>query len=208
MTPEAIRRLADLKIEKEYGTFENPGVSAPVKSSEPSAPMDQPERSVIEQPTETASGIEIAGDQESESDFESRTTQSSVPENLDAQAETSVANGLENKSAEEAIGLYKQLLEKYPMYERNDQVLYQMTRAYEELGRVDEAVAVMNRIVAEYPNSTYIDEIQFRRGEYYFTRKKYLDAEEAYLATVPFTTSCRCTSSAGLSTSRTCLRKG
>ncbi|MCK0154174.1 tetratricopeptide repeat protein [Alcanivorax sp. S6407] len=187
MTPEAIRRLADLKIEREYGTFESPGVgvTAPVTGSAAATPMDAPESSAIQAPTTaTSSGMALTGDQESESDFESRATQTDLPAAVGAVPEDQVANGLENQSAEEAIGLYKQLLEKYPMYERNDQVLYQMTRAYEELGRVDEAVEVMNRIAADYPNSDYIDEIQFRRGEYYFTRKKYLDAENAYLPIV------------------------
>ncbi|MZR62754.1 tetratricopeptide repeat protein [Alcanivorax sp. DP30] len=186
MTPEAIRRLADLKIEREYGTFESPGVgvTAPATGAAVAA-MDAPEKSALSTAAEAAaSGIAVVGDQESESEFENRTTQTDLPTTVGAVPEDQVANGLENKSAEEAIGLYKQLLEKYPMYERNDQVLYQMTRAYEELGRVDEAIGVMNRIASEYPNSDYIDEIQFRRGEYYFTRKKYLDAENAYLAIV------------------------
>ena len=182
MTPEAIRRLADLKIEREYGTFESPGVgvTAPAAGAGSAAPMDAPETATLAAPV-SATGVEVIGDRESESDFESRATQTNLPASVGAVPENQVANGLENKSAQEAIGLYKQLLEKYPMYERNDQVLYQMTRAYEELGRVDEAVEVMNRIASEYPNSDYIDEIQFRRGEYYFTRKKYLDAENAYL---------------------------
>ncbi len=72
------------------------------------------------------------------------------------------------------------------MYERNDQVLYQLSRAYEEIGQVDEAMGVMNRLVGQYPNSRYLDEVQFRRGEYFFTRKKYLDAEEAYTAVLKF----------------------
>ena len=80
----------------------------------------------------------------------------------------------------EAIETYKQILETYPNYERNDQVLYQMSRAYDEIGQPDEAMAVMNRFVAEYPYSRYVDEVQFRRGEYYFVRKKWLDAEDAY----------------------------
>ena len=182
MTPEAIRRLADLKIEKEYGTFESPSAAPPQTESAAPEPMDRPEQATLAKaaPVEEQSGQA----RESQADFEARTTQMDVPVNTRAAPATPVGNGLENQGAEEAITLYKQLLEKYPMYERNDQVLYQMTRAYEELGRVEEAVGVMNRIVAEYPNSRYIDEIQFRRGEYYFMRKRYLDAEEAYLAIV------------------------
>lgn len=186
MTPEAIRRLADLKIEKEYGTFESPGV--PVSQAQDAeqdsvpAPMERPEQATIAAaPQATEATGEVV---ESQADFEARTTRMDVPVNTQVASAAPVGNGLENQGAEEAITLYKQLLDKYPLYERNDQVLYQMTRAYEELGRVEKAVDVMNRIVAEYPHSTYIDEIQFRRGEYYFMRKRYLDAEEAYLAIV------------------------
>ncbi|MEJ2698816.1 MAG: tetratricopeptide repeat protein, partial [Desulfuromonadales bacterium] len=84
----------------------------------------------------------------------------------------------------EAISLYKKLLKKYPQYQRNDQVLYQMSRAYEELGRVEEAMAVMDRLVRNFPHSRYLDEVQFRRAEYFFVRRKYLDAEDAYKAIV------------------------
>ena len=59
-----------------------------------------------------------------------------------------------------------------------------MSRAFEELGRTGEAMAVMDRMVREYPRSRYIDEVQFRRAEYFFVRKRYLDAEEAYASIV------------------------
>ena len=36
----------------------------------------------------------------------------------------------------QAITDYKKILNEYPWYERNDQVLYQMARAYDELGRI------------------------------------------------------------------------
>jgi tetratricopeptide (TPR) repeat protein len=80
----------------------------------------------------------------------------------------------------EAIKTYQQILEQYPNYERNDKVLYQMSRAYDEIGQPDAAMEVMDRLVAEYPYSKYIDEVHFRRGEYYFVRRNYFDAEKAY----------------------------
>ena len=87
---------------------------------------------------------------------------------------------LERAGPLEAIVLYQKLLAEYPLYDRNDQVLYQMSRAYEELGRIDEAMAVMERLVREFPQSRYIDEVQFRRAEYFFSHRNYLDAEDAY----------------------------
>jgi len=86
----------------------------------------------------------------------------------------------------EAIELYKGLLVKYPLYERNDQVLYQLSRAYEETGQLEKAMGILNKLVKTYPDSRHIDEAQFRRAEYFFTRKKYLDSEEAYQAVIDF----------------------
>ena len=84
----------------------------------------------------------------------------------------------------EAIQTYREILATYPNYERNDQVLYQMSRAYDEIGQPDEAMEVMNRLVREYPHSKHVDEVHFRRGEYYFVRKKFIDAEDAYAAVI------------------------
>jgi tetratricopeptide (TPR) repeat protein len=55
-----------------------------------------------------------------------------------------------------------------------------MSRAYEEVGEIDKAMAVMDRMVRDYPGSRNIGEVQFRRAEYFFTRKSYLEAEDAY----------------------------
>ena len=59
-----------------------------------------------------------------------------------------------------------------------------MSRAYDEIGQPDEAMEVMNRLVMEYPHSRHLDEVQFRRGEYYFVRKKFINAEDAYSAVI------------------------
>src|SRR5690606_21082468 len=53
-------------------------------------------------------------------------------------------------------------------------------RAYDELGRTEEAIAVMERLIAEHPQSRHVDEVQFRRGEYFFVRRTYREAEDAY----------------------------
>ncbi len=85
------------------------------------------------------------------------------------------AHGFDN-----AVELYQKLLEAYPDYRRNDTVLYQLARAYEVGGRTDEALAVLNELVAKYPDTALIDEVQFRRGEMLFLRKDYNAAEMAY----------------------------
>jgi TolA-binding protein len=79
-----------------------------------------------------------------------------------------------------AVEMYEQLLEEFPDYRRNDTVMYQLGRAYEIVGRTDESLAVLNKLVVQYPNTLLIDEVQFRRGEMLFLRKKYNEAEMAY----------------------------
>jgi tetratricopeptide (TPR) repeat protein len=82
----------------------------------------------------------------------------------------------------EAIRLYGTLLKAYPNYPRNDQVLYQLARAYETTGQSDQALATLDSIVARYPQSRDIAEVQFRRGELLFSNRRYADAQHAYEA--------------------------
>ena len=189
LKPEAIRRLADLKIEKEYGTLTEGAESVDIATARALPPPKRAAR---------AKGVSVSGaspDQtlahipvhdESEADFEMRTTRKNQEAGMDAAVDgrPEGSNDLERAGAREAIALYKKLLNEYPLYERNDQVLYQMSRAYEELGQIKEAMAVMDRMVKEFPNSRYIDEVQFRRAEHFFAHKHYLDAEDAYKSIV------------------------
>ncbi len=186
LTPEAIRRLADLKVQKEYGTTE----TATPSDRPAGKKIDQPEKFDAQRAAQSAKtgGKDTARADalsESQKEFEKRATENSNIKSTAVGADTALPEGadsLQNANAQEAIALYKKLLAKYPNYERNDQVLYNMSRAYEEMGQVEEAMKVMTRIVTQYPKSRYIDEVQFRRGEYFFTRRKYLDAEDAYKA--------------------------
>ena len=85
-----------------------------------------------------------------------------------------------------ATDLFNQLLESYPDYRRNDSVLYQLARAYEIAGKTDDALRVVNELVAKYPDTPLIDEVQFRRGEMLFLRKDYETAETAYQNVVDY----------------------
>ena len=84
----------------------------------------------------------------------------------------------------EAIKLYSTLLQAYPSYARNDQVLYQLARAYETTGQPQQALATLDRIVQHYPQSPQLDEVQFRRGELLFSAKRYVDSEKAYAVVI------------------------
>ncbi|HEY8154365.1 MAG TPA: tetratricopeptide repeat protein [Myxococcota bacterium] len=175
LTPEAMRRLADLKLEKEYGILgDTPIVELP-------APETTADDAGEKAPRPGASGI--ADHSESEKDFERRAAGAAgtLPS---AKGPQPPLPGPRKGPAGplEAIALYDRILKTYPNHPNNDQVLYQKSRALDELGRNDEAIAVMERLIAEYPGSKHIDEVQFRRGEYFFTRRKYLEAEDAYSA--------------------------
>lgn len=215
MTPEALRRLADLKIQKEYISDEiveqdnpehidetvlpegKPGVVGPIADSASQATdMKTPETGFApiavkqEGDSSKATDSPIANLSESEKVFSERAgkkidlgapkKKKIIPPGVDAKD----SDDLQAAGAQEAIELYRGLLEKYPLFERNDQVLYQLSRAYEETGEVDKAMKVLEQLINTYPLSRHIGEAQFRRAEYFFTRKKYLDAEESYQSVI------------------------
>lgn len=205
MTPEAIRRLADLKIEKEYSATADDESSPVIDATETSAETKavyspqsgkmavpgtevldakQAEAAILTAADRDASNESgaIADLSESEREFSERASreQTIKNDNVSITSPTGKAEDLQVAGAMEAIELYKGLLKKYPLYERNDQVMYQLSRAYEETGQVEKAIDTLNIMVAKYPASRHLDEAHFRRAEYFFMRKRYLDAEEAY----------------------------
>ena len=162
-TPEAMRRLADLQIEKEFGIIGD-GMLVEMAAPEPARRPD------AEAPLTQTPGRDKTG--ESDLEFERRASEQTELPSASAVA-ISVPDGADQPvltGPRSAIQTYEKILASYPDYERNDQVLYQMSRAYDELGQTEDALTVMERLIAEYPYSKYIDEVQFRRGEHYFVR--------------------------------------
>jgi len=92
----------------------------------------------------------------------------------------------EGLRATEAITLYGALLKAYPKYERNDAVLYQLARAFELNAQPEKALATLDKLVASYPSSRYLDEAQFRRGELLFSAQNYPGAQAAYESVIKF----------------------
>lgn len=177
-TPEAMRRLADLQLEQAYGVIGDGDARTMVA---PEAASRRAGTVARQQPN---GAVELS---ESDREFEQRATQRAaflMPDSRDDTDLFAVDGEAVPAGPLEAIETYQQILETYPNYERNDKVLYQMSRAYDEIGEPDAAMEVMNRFVSEYPHSKYVDEVQFRRGEYHFVRRGYRDAESAYNAVV------------------------
>jgi tetratricopeptide (TPR) repeat protein len=180
MTPDAMRRLADLQLEKQFGI--RGGQTSPRAMAAPATARVLPS---ADAPDPTAAG---AAPRESDQDFEQRTTAATgsladndaaaLPRGALADADAEAAGPLE------AIAIYDRLLAEYPNYEHRDKVLYQKARAFDELGRTEEAIETMERLIQGNVHSEHYDEVQFRRGEYFFTRRQFRDAERAYNAIV------------------------
>jgi len=107
-------------------------------------------------------------------------------EAVEAQQLTANIDALGGTDYASAVSLFRRLLEAYPDYRRNDTVLYQLARAYEIAGETDDALRVLNELVERYPDTKRIDEVQFRRGEMMFLRKRYVEAESAYRSVVQY----------------------
>jgi TolA-binding protein len=127
---------------------------------------------VADDPSLSAEAMRRLGDLELEASEAAQ-----LAENIDS---------LENASYDNAVTLYQRLLEAYPSYRRNDTVLYQLARAYEIGGRTDDALEVLEELVVKYPATPLIDEVQFRRGEMLFLRKRYNEAEQAYQEVIEY----------------------
>ena len=139
MTPEAMRRLADLQLEKQFGI--RTGNAKPREMAAPKpAPILAGSRTGSPNPAAAAASASL---RESDQDFERRTTAESeilVASNAGASPADTVRAGADAEGPLEAIALYNRLLTEYPSYKNSDQVLYQMARAYDELGRTEEAI--------------------------------------------------------------------
>jgi hypothetical protein len=142
-TPEAMRRLADLQIEQAYGVIgsgevvEVPAavaaapkpVEAPAMTKPEAVDMAAPESATPLRRTETTAAAvgAPAGPAESEHEFEQRASQRQDLLGA-APADDDLLTGAGGEpipaGPREAIKSYRQILETYPNYERNDQVLY------------------------------------------------------------------------------------
>jgi len=152
LAPEAIRRLADLKVEKEYGLLT---LNKDQADRIPPAALTAHETTLVADLDPTRTSDLPTGPGESDTDFAQRASdlQGLEPPGRDTEEPPRGPLDLERAGPLEAITLYRKLLNEYPLYDRNDQVLYQMSRAYEELGQIEDAMTVMNQLVRDYPQS-------------------------------------------------------
>jgi len=179
MTPEAMRRLADLQLEKQFGiragnakpremAAPKPGqVLAGLRAGTPN-PAAAPPARVCRNPIKISSGA-----------------RQRRPESWRAVTPTP-RRWTPCPLAQNPTVHLRRLLSTIgcspntPVTRTATRSSIRCSRAYDELGRTEEAIETMERLIRTNPHSAHFDEVQFRRGEYFFTRRRYRDAENAY----------------------------
>ncbi|MBN1656643.1 MAG: tetratricopeptide repeat protein [Deltaproteobacteria bacterium] len=81
---------------------------------------------------------------------------------------------------EQAIGVYKQLLHKYPRTALADQVLFNIGQEQRELGNFTEMQQYLQQIVKEYPDSPLKGEALLVLGDYYFDKGEVAESRIYY----------------------------
>jgi len=96
--------------------------------------------------------------------------------------ENSKADRKKRQAYNRAIELYEDLLERTGPNTANPQIIYQLAKAYESVGKQKKALKLLQRIVERHSDVPYLGEVQFRLGELGFILKEYKIAEKAYAA--------------------------
>lgn len=94
--------------------------------------------------------------------------------------DTNKADKTKRQAYDRAILLYEDLLKRAGPNTANPQVIYQLAKAYESIGKQNKALQLLQRIVKRHPDVPYLGEVRFRLGELSFNLKKYKIAEKAY----------------------------
>src|SRR3990170_2664879 len=64
--------------------------------------------------------------------------------------------------------LYNDILSLYPDRPDNEEILYQLARGYLDEGNWESSIALLERLIREYPDGKFVQEAYFRLGEYYY----------------------------------------
>ena len=85
-----------------------------------------------------------------------------------------------------AIEAYETLIRENPDNPLNDQLIYQLSKAYELSGDADKSIALLEQLSASYPQSKHFIEAEFRKAESYFVAAKYAQAERSYFKVIDY----------------------
>ncbi|WP_111656917.1 tetratricopeptide repeat protein [Isoalcanivorax indicus] len=87
-------------------------------------------------------------------------------------------------SFDTAIRLYHALLDSTRDPQERADAWYQLAKAYDLAGDLDNSLRALDTLVREHPDSEYVTEAQFRRGELLFADNEFDTAADAYAAVV------------------------
>lgn len=111
------------------------------------------------------------------------TRQEAMRRLADLQVQTDDATGGNENSQKllaDSILTYQQLLKETPDDARNDRVLYQLARAYQNSGQPEKSVETLTTLTTQFPNSRLNGDAHFRRAELLFRLTNYAEAEREY----------------------------
>ena len=77
---------------------------------------------------------------------------------------------------------YQQILIQYPNRPENETIKYELAKKLDLQGKQKESLLVIESLLADYPETSYYAELQFRRGELYYNLQHYPFALKAYQA--------------------------
>ena len=78
------------------------------------------------------------------------------------------------------IAHYQEVIKNNPNDAANENTLYQLAKAYDYEGQSKKSLVTLNQLIKQFPNSRYMDEVQYRRGDIYYSFKQYPQAYQAY----------------------------
>src|SRR5207248_1739391 len=80
----------------------------------------------------------------------------------------------------QALQLYQLVLEKYPRYERRDEVLFVAGHNLYDSGNQGEGLVRYRALIEQYPRSRFVPDAYVQMGEHYFAANDLPRARAAY----------------------------
>jgi len=112
--------------------------------------------------------------------FENQAFGGKNTDNLDEVGLTLAQLKKDDLALAELVASYQALLKNHPEHNANEHIRYQLAKALDLQGRIDESLGEMELLLTQYPATKYLAELNFRRGEIYYNRQDYAAAINAY----------------------------
>ncbi|MGR6874654.1 tetratricopeptide repeat protein [Pseudomonas sp. HK3] len=84
------------------------------------------------------------------------------------------------KTYQEAIDTYTQVLKMFPRRRDSDMLLYQLAKVHMLKGDDEQALAVLTRLTQDFPKSDLVSEAQYRRGDILFNLERFAASNRAF----------------------------